>query len=251
MAEPSQGLRVTFLGSGDAFGHGGRLQACVLLEAGGRAYLLDCGASALVSLQRFGVDPASIEGIIVSHLHGDHCGGLPFFILEAQLFSKRERPLLLAGPPGLAAHLPLAMEAAFQGSSAARRRFAVEVQELTPGAAQDWAGIKVTPFAASHPPGEVRLMLRLELGGRVLAYTGDTGWEDGLIPLAQGADLLIAEAYFYDKVVKEHLSYRELRGRLGQLGAKRVMVTHMGPDMLARLGQIDLEAAADGLRLEL
>ncbi|RJX35017.1 MAG: MBL fold metallo-hydrolase [Desulfarculus sp.] len=244
-------MRVTFLGSGDAFGHGGRLQACILLEAGGRAYLLDCGASALISLQRYGVEPNRVEGILVSHLHGDHFGGVPFFVLDAQLFSKRRQPLMLAGPPGLARHLPLAMEAAFPGSSGVQRKFAVQVQELPPGRPQTWGALRVTPFAATHPPGEVRLMLRLELGGRVLAYTGDTGWEDGLIPAAQGADLLIAEAYFYERAVREHLSYRELRDRLGELGAKRTVVTHMAPDMLARLGQIDLEAASDGLRLEL
>ncbi|MBU1156805.1 MAG: MBL fold metallo-hydrolase, partial [Proteobacteria bacterium] len=147
------GLTVKFLGSGDAFGHGGRLQACILLQWEGRRVLLDCGASALISLQRYGVDPGTIDGILISHLHGDHFGGLPFFILDAQLFSKRTRPLLLAGPKGLASRLVDSLEVNFPRASRIQRKFATQVTELTPGPAVEWCGLSVRVAEGLHASG--------------------------------------------------------------------------------------------------
>jgi ribonuclease BN (tRNA processing enzyme) len=113
---------VTFAGSGDAFGSGGRYQACVHLRGPGQAsVLLDCGATSLSALKAAGLDPDEIGTVFVSHLHGDHFGGLPFLILDGQ-FSRRTSPLTIAGPPGTADHLRQAMEIAFPGSSGVRRR---------------------------------------------------------------------------------------------------------------------------------
>jgi ribonuclease BN (tRNA processing enzyme) len=99
------GLTLTFLGSGDAFGSGGRLQTCMLLESDGRRWLLDCGATSLVALRRAGVDPATIDAILISHLHGDHFGGVPFVLLDGQ-FRRGARPLVIAGPRGVEARWP-------------------------------------------------------------------------------------------------------------------------------------------------
>ncbi|MDQ6674970.1 MAG: MBL fold metallo-hydrolase, partial [Chloroflexota bacterium] len=122
-------LDVTFLGSGDAFGSGGRLQACIALRWDGQHVLLDCGASSLIALRRSGIEPTSVDTILISHLHGDHFGGLPFFILDQQ-FSRRERPLLVAGPPGLKARTQQAMEVFFPGSSETRQCFELQWVEL-------------------------------------------------------------------------------------------------------------------------
>ena len=113
------GLRLTFLGSGDAFGSGGRLQTCMLVESDGHRWLLDCGATSLVALRRAGIDPATIDAILISHLHGDHFGGVPFVLLDGQ-FRRGVRPLVVAGPAGVEARVAAAMEALFpapRGSS--------------------------------------------------------------------------------------------------------------------------------------
>lgn len=245
------GLTVRFLGSGDAFGHGGRLQPCILLEWAGRRVLLDCGASALISLRRYVVDPGSIDGILISHLHGDHFGGLPFFILDAQLHSKRSQPLLLAGPCGLSPRLEQAMEVNFPGSSRVQRKFAIQITELEPGPARDWCGLKVEVAEGLHASGAPALALRLEAGGKSVAYTGDTQWVEGLLPLLRGADLLIAEAYFYQRPIKFHLSCQDIMKRRGALNPGRLIFTHMSPDMLAHVGELPGETAQDGLLLNL
>src|SRR5256885_5253601 len=101
-------MRVRFLGSGDALGSGGRFQTCIHVQAAGAQVLLDCGASSLVAMRRFGVDPQAIDAVVLSHLHGDHFGGVPFLILDAQ-FKRRTRPLTVAGPPGVEARVRATM----------------------------------------------------------------------------------------------------------------------------------------------
>jgi ribonuclease BN (tRNA processing enzyme) len=244
---------VTFAGSGDAFGSGGRYQACIHLRAPGRApVLLDCGATSLTALKALGLDPGEIGTVLVSHLHGDHFGGLPFLILDGQ-FARRTSPLTIAGPPGIAERLRQAMEVSFPGSSGVSRRFRVEVVELTPGEATTVGGLGVASWEVNHPSGAPALALRLSVGGAVIAYTGDTAWTDDLVAVAEGADLLIAEAYYYDRAIPYHLRYADLAAHREELTSRQIVLTHMSADMLARAraGQLDDETAHDGLVIEL
>lgn len=240
-------VTVRFLGSGDAFGSGGRFQTCILVDAPGTRFLIDCGASSLVAMRRFGIDPNSIDTIMISHLHGDHFGGIPFVLLDAQLVSRRTRPLLLAGPPGLVERVAQAMEAFFPGSSAVARKFAIETVELVPEAPNAVGLATVTPYVMTHPCGAPPLALRIVCGGRTICYSGDTEWTENLIPAARDADLFIAEAYFYEKKVRYHLDYMTLRAQLDRIGPKRLIVTHMSTDMLAHVDRIDCEHAEDGM----
>ena len=245
-------LAVTFAGSGDAFGSGGRYQACVHLRApDSSAVLLDCGATSLSALKACGIAPGGIGTVFVSHLHGDHFGGLPFLILDGQ-FSRRTSPLTVAGPPGTADRLTQAMETSFPGSSGARRRFGVDVVELAPGGTATVNGVAVSSWAVDHPSGAPALALRLGVSGTEIAYTGDTSWTDELVAAADGADLLIAEAYYYDKAVPYHLRYADLVAHRAGLNCGRIVLTHMSSDMLARAaeGRLAFETAHDGLSIE-
>ncbi|MBM3572643.1 MAG: MBL fold metallo-hydrolase [Alphaproteobacteria bacterium] len=243
-------VSVRFLGSGDAFGSGVRFQTCIMVDAPGTRFLMDCGASSLIAMRRFGVDPNSIDVVLITHLHGDHFGGLPFLVLDGQLVSQRARPLIIAGPPGLVDRLGQAMEVFFPGSSGVTRKFAVEVVELRPEQENAVGLITVTPSVMTRPCGAPPLALRVGCAGRVICYSGDTEWTDALIPAARDADLFIAEAYFYDKSVKFHLDYRTLRRQLDQIRPRRLIVTHMSADMLAHLGELDCEHADDGLTVD-
>lgn len=245
---PSRGVRLQFLGSGDAFGSGGRLQTCIFLEAEGTRCLIDCGASSLSALKRARIDPNDIDVILVSHLHGDHFGGIPFFVLDGQ-FSRRSTRLLIAGPPGLAERVNLAMDVFFPGSAGAQRRFAIEFLELAEGTPATVGALRVTPYEVVHPCGAPPYALRIELEGRTIAYSGDTEWTDRLIPVATDADLFISESYAYDKPVRFHIDLATLLRRRSELGCKRLIVTHMGPDMLAHLAELPVEAAHDGLEI--
>jgi ribonuclease BN (tRNA processing enzyme) len=243
-------VRVRFLGSGDVVGSGARMQACILVEAGAGSFLIDCGASSMIAMRRFGVAPNDIGLILLSHLHGDHFGGIPFFVLDAQLVSRRGQPLVVAGPPGTACRLEEAMEVLFPGLSRVKQRFRLQIVELEPAQPRILQGMTVTPFEVDHPSGASAFALRVEADGRVLTYTGDTAWTDALIPAAGGADLLIAEAYYYEKRIPHHLDYRTLSDHLHELQARRVVLTHMSQDMLDRVGTLECETAEDGKAIE-
>ena len=109
-------VSVQFLGSGDAFGSGGRMQTCLYVDDGDTYCLLDCGISSLIAMRRWGVELVLIDVILATHLHGDHFGGVPFFIVEAQLISKRTKALVIASPPGLATRIRDAIEVMVPGS---------------------------------------------------------------------------------------------------------------------------------------
>lgn len=138
-------VRVTLLGSGDAFGSGGRFQACVSLSAGPARHLIDRGASSLIAMRRSDLAPNWARAILLTHLHGDHFGGVPFFIPDAQLNSRRTAPIVVAGPLGPKRRIEEAMEVLFPGSSGGRRRLEVEPPSrhsppATPAAAPSRSG---------------------------------------------------------------------------------------------------------------
>ncbi|MCU0562803.1 MAG: MBL fold metallo-hydrolase [Desulfobacterales bacterium] len=244
-------MRIHFIGTGDAFGSGGRGQTCIRIETASARVLLDCGATALEGMNRAGIATNTIDAVLVSHLHGDHFGGLPFFLLEAQLHSRRSRPLLIAGPPGVQARVRAAQEVLFPGSSGMVYRFRTDFVELPERRPVDICGLQVTAFPVTHASGAPSYALRLESGGRVFAYSGDAEWSESLPEAANGADLFVCEAYFFDKPMKYHLNYRTLLEHRSSLNCRRLLMTHMSTDLLARLPEVELETAADGLVVDL
>jgi ribonuclease BN (tRNA processing enzyme) len=248
-------VHLQFIGSGDAFGSGGRFQACILLHAPGPPgevgdVLLDCGASSLIALKQQARNPSDVGLVLLSHLHGDHFGGVPFLVLDGQ-FSRRTRPLHVAGPVGVGERVHAAMEVLFPGSTEIERRFELHFHELDQGRALRLAGLVVTPSAVVHSSGAPALALRVQWHGRTIAYTGDTEWTEALVQVARGADLLIAEGYTYQRKIRFHLDVATLRQQARRLGAHRVILTHMSPDALSRLDELGWPAAHDGLTLEL
>ncbi len=189
--------------------------------------------------------------VVVSHLHGDHFGGIPFLILHCQ-FTGRIRPLTIAGPAGVRDRVVAAMEVLFPGSAGVERRFETRFVEI-PGDLRPVPVGAATVRAADvvHASGAPPLALRVELDGKTLAYSGDTEWTEALTDVSRDADVFICEAYTFAKRVRYHLDYASLRERLPHIRARRVVVTHMSADMLDHASQLEVTAAHDGLELVL
>lgn len=238
-------IEIQFLGSGDAFGSGGRFQSCVLVKYSRGQFLIDCGASCLIGMNQYGVNPNHIKIIFVSHLHGDHCGGIPFFLIGSQLLYKRTEPLLIVGPPGMKEWLSQAMEVLFPGSSQVQRKFSLEIIEFKDRCPEIVEDVQAGTYSNVHQ-GDLSFSLRIECDGKVIAYSSDTEWTETLCEAAGNADLFIAEAYYYEKKIKGHMDYITLMSNYSKTGAKRLMLIHMNKDMLAMLDKIECEYAEDG-----
>jgi len=243
-------IRVRFFGSGNAFADGGRSHACIHLTAPGVSLLLDCGGSALPAIRKASAED-TIDAIAVSHLHGDHFGGIPYLVIQ-QHFAGRDRPLSIAGPRELAARLRGAEQSLYPDffGKSGQPRFDVPVVTLGPndvalGGAQVSA-LPVRHIAASDPHG-----IRVRIGGTLIAYSGDATWSEHLARVADGADLFICEATQWDLEDPSHISYRTLMSKRSELRCKRIVLTHLGANTLAHLREIEVEYAVDGAELEL
>jgi ribonuclease BN (tRNA processing enzyme) len=243
-------MKLRFVGSGDAFGSGGRYNTCFHVTGERVNFLVDCGASSLPALRSQGIVRDDIDLVLITHFHGDHFGGVPFLLLDAQ-FTRRTRPLVIAGPKGIGLRLTQLREAMFENSSKREQRFELRVVELKPEVTANFGAVAVTPFAVVHgDSGGPFLGYRIEIEGRIIAYTGDTEWTEALIGLGRDADLFISEAYTFERPVRNHLSLKTLEARLGEIRPKRLILTHMSDDMLGRLDTLAYESASDGLVID-
>lgn len=247
-------MRLTIIGCGDAFGSGGRLQTALHLSAGASRILIDCGASTLIGMHKLGLQPGEIDAVFISHLHGDHFAGLSWLLIDALYVSKRTRPLIVTGPRGIEARFVAATEALYPGMTKTTRPFELNFIEYDEGKRIEIAGAAVTPSEVRHPSGAPPYALRVEVDGKTIAFTGDTGWTENLCRAAKGADLLISECFQYDLHLDLHLDYETIDANFERLGAKRVLLTHMGEAMLAETGKVDRSRyllAEDGMTLDL
>lgn len=243
-------VRVSFLGAGDAFSAGGRHQAGYLVQGDGTSFLLDCGATTLASMKRDRIDPAVIDTIFISHLHGDHFAGLPYFFLEYTYEQPRERPLLIAGPPGTEERVWALYRAVYKENAEDKLPYPLEFIEMPPNQPVHVGPVEIQPFRVPHQERDISLGLRVAVGGRKLLYSGDTGWTNELITQSEDTDLFICECCFFETRLPIHLDYPRIEENRARFATKRMILTHIGREVLARSSQIDMEIASDGLIVE-
>jgi ribonuclease BN (tRNA processing enzyme) len=244
-------MHLQFVGCGDAFGSGGRFNTCFHLVGRDINALIDCGATSLVGLNKLAINRNDINTIFITHFHADHIGGLPFFILESNYVLKRQRALTVAGPPGLRSRYADIMETAFPGSTTVEWSFPLTLREMEIGRRGDIGNVRITPFHVMHDDrAGPCLGFRIEAEGKVIAFSGDTQWTDTVADIGRDADMFICEAYTRDKPVVSHMALNLLERHLPQIRPKRLILTHMSNDMLARRGELPYETAEDGMIVE-
>jgi ribonuclease BN (tRNA processing enzyme) len=237
-------VRVTFIGSGNAFADGGRSHACIHVSAPGVSLLLDCGGSALPAIKRE-IDPEAIDAIAISHLHGDHFGGIPYLVVE-QHFAGRTAPLAIGGPRALAERLRAA-ESALYPDFFRKTKIGFAIQETVLGAQEtELGGALVSALPVKHVQESDPHGLRVRVGDKLVAYSGDAIWSDELARVAKGADLFICDASFFESDDPSHISYRTLMSHRKELDCSRIMLTHLGAETLARIGELEVDHAVDG-----
>jgi ribonuclease BN (tRNA processing enzyme) len=242
-------IRIRFLGTGNAFADGGRSHACIHLEAAGASLLLDCGGASLPAIKK-AMDPATLQGIAISHLHGDHFGGIPYLLME-QHFTGRTAPLAIGGPRELKERAARAGEALYKDFFP-KTAIAYDVSYVTLDATPvAFGGAEVSAHPVQHVAVSDPHGLRVKVDGKLVAYSGDARWSDELPTVAKGADLFICEATNFSQSDPAHLSYRELIANRAKLDCGRIILTHLGAESIAHVAEMELEVAQDGMLVTL
>ena len=245
-------MRVTVLGAGDAFCSGGRRHSGYLVEAGNVGFLLDCGATSLLALKALNIAAERIDFIAISHLHGDHFGGLPFLFLEYTYEKLRTKPLVIIGPPGLEERVRTLYSTMYRELAARGIPFPLQFHEVTPGKVETSHGVTLLPFRVPHQEKDISLGYRVAVDGKAILYSGDCGWNDDLVVHSRGTDLFICECCYFATMTNFHVSYPQIAQahQQGQLGCKRLVLSHIGREVLERIDEVTIECAHDGLVLD-
>lgn len=239
-------MKLHILGCGDAFGSGGRNQSGYLVEAADRLFLMDCGPTTLLAMKRAGLDPRGLDVVFLSHLHGDHFGGLPFFFISYLYECPRDKPLHIAGPAGSEEKVGELYRLMY-GGDVPPTRFHI----LQPDRADVIEGIHVFPFRVPHQVHAISLGLKITYAEKQILFSGDSAWTDLFLSHARGVDLFLCECSFYEQESANHLNYKTLREKLAALACKKLVLTHLGKEMLQRREELDATCAEDGMLIEL
>ena len=248
-------MQITIVGCGDAFGSAGRLQTTYLVESANRKFLIDCGATAQIGLNRLAIDANGIETILISHLHGDHYAGLIWMVLSAQFAIEAQN----AAARGRPADDRRTLQNRGRGAVPWHDRRAARVRDRVCRNRRRQALLPMPTSLSkrsrfSIPSGAPSHALRIAVDGRMIAFSGDTEWVEALVTVAAGADLYITECCAVDRQAKYHLNWRTIEANLPRLTAKLIMITHMNQDMLSFAPSIASERiliAEDGLKIAL
>jgi ribonuclease BN (tRNA processing enzyme) len=249
------GVELTFLGTGDAFASHGRFQSGYIIDTGDCSILMDPGPTSLCAMKSGGFKPADIDVILVSHLHGDHFGGLPFFLLEYIYESPRTTKLILAGPRHLEERAWRLFNTMFPGSKSELEKLEERLKfvVLEPGCDLKVGPIRVAAMRTPHmKPPESSLALRLGLNKRTVVFSGDSGWTEQIVSFSDGADLFLCECtYFASTDLDFHMNYPTLLANRERFKVGRMILTHVGREVLERIEDVKLETAYDGMKVRI
>ena len=242
---------VVFVGTSDAFGAGGRRQSAIVVRGPRGGVLLDCGGTTCTGLTDLGIARDEIDAVLVSHFHGDHFGGIPLLLLAALYEDDRRHPLVIAGPPGIEQRVRALADAVGHGIEDREWSFPLIFEELPAGRECEIGPVRARSFEAVHQPDACPHGYVIDTGAHQIAYTGDTGWFDGLPDHVNGSDLFICECTYHSFSFEYHLNLDQLVERRDRFDVGGMVLTHLGSEMADRRGRIDFRTADDGLVIKI
>ena len=235
------------LGSGDAFHSGRKLHTSFYLNSPRVKILIDCGVTTLFALKKEGISSNQIDVIIITHFHGDHFGGLPFLLLDAQKIAKRKNSLRIITPEGGQEKLKQLFDLLYPDSwEKIYTDLDLSFGTYAAGEKLKADEFRLIPFQVIHSEIAMSHAVKLEVDGKVIGYSGDTEWTPVLAEISDQADLFICECNFYEKQVQGHLNYKILSENSSLFNCKKIVLTHMGQEMLEKESVSDFEFCKDG-----
>lgn len=216
---------ITFIGTGNAFAPTRYWSSFLVNDR----VLFDAPPTLLAHLKRLRKDPGDIEVIFISHFHGDHYFGLPFLLLEYAELAPRKRDLTIVGPPGVAKRAQSLTDLAFSNVFRKDRGYGLHFIEVQDGVEAAAGDVRFVARKVFHVQGLECFGYRAVIGGKTIAYSGDTVMCDALVPLADGADVFVCECSCWGDNCGPHLNpanVMELHSRISP--QTQFILTHIG-----------------------
>lgn len=237
---------VQIIGNGDAFGSGGRYHTSFLTHTGTSTFLIDFGATSVYGLAENNINTDTIDFIIISHFHGDHYGGIPFFLLDAIFVKKRTKPLTIIGPKGCKERVESLTNLLYPEILGKIESFDLFFEEFSLEKSLKIKEIIIEALPVIHSPESNPHGLRISFGSKTIAFSGDTEWSDNLYLLSKNSDLFICECNYLDGMRKGHLSHEVLVNKKPKIETRRMLLTHMGEQMIEHSHTIQFEVSEQG-----
>jgi ribonuclease BN (tRNA processing enzyme) len=216
-------MRLTVLGGCGAWPDAGQACSGYLVEYDGFRLLVDLGYATVPRLLEW-VTADQVDAVFISHGHPDHCADLNPLLRARALRDHPPAPLPVYALPG-------ALDAVLALDRPGMLAHAYVLHEFSAG-----SHLNIGPFRAQTrllPHWVPNAGVRLTAGGRVFAYTGDTGPSPDVVELARDADLLLAEATYVDQVPEDSRRYlssaRQAGRQAADAGARHLLLTHLWP----------------------
>jgi ribonuclease BN (tRNA processing enzyme) len=234
-------LELTFIGSGNAFVSRGN---CWNGFVANKRVLFEAPPSALMSLNRFGIDPGELQFVVISHHHGDHFLGLPMLILHWKHIGL-SGPVTIIGPPRTRANTEEIASRVFPGLF--DEPMAIEWSEVGPGQTFQSPGFGLRAVAVEHDKRLVCLGFACQIDGRRLSYTGDAAFGTGVLDIGRDSEVLVAECTSRSDEMESHMNLVNDISRLRTEidSSAHILLTHLG-DELEDTGLHRTVATTDG-----
>jgi len=245
-------LELACLGTADALGTGGgRHCAGYRVRNQDTQILLEAGPGILSQLKARQQDMAAVDGVALSHLHGDHFAGLPFLLLEYEHQTRREKPFIVLGPPGTESRVRRLLDLLYWESRGRQFRFPLEFIEMVDNSQAEIGGFRLSSFTVPHQETEVSLGYQVCGDGQNLVFSGDTPWTEKLLHESENADLLLCECTDLEHSSGKHIRYVDIERHRASFSCGDLLLTHLGPEVHARVDQIPETTATDSLVVEI
>ena len=246
---------VTVLGSSNAFNSAGRGNSCYWVHDHLGHYVVDFGPTAPLKCQNLKMPLDQLDAVYITHLHGDHIGGLATLMLDLNYVQNRTRSLKVAGPKGTRARLELLYRVMYPGVLPENLNFQIEYQEWDRSDEQEVFGRTVKSIPAIHDLLAHPCSIAIDNESHRLVFSGDTGWNEDLIELSNQADLFFCECSYEVYLFDGHLSLEEILPQRHRFQCQRLILTHMGTEArkaaLKKAQKYNLMVAEDGMQITL
>ncbi|HEV7896563.1 MAG TPA: MBL fold metallo-hydrolase [Planosporangium sp.] len=216
-------MRLTIVGCAGSFPGPESACSAYLVEADGFRLLIDFGVGSLSALQRYS-GLYAVDAVLLTHLHADHIfDACSYVVARRYAPGGALPPIPMYAPSGA----PERLATAYGGPDERPADDVYSFYALQPGTFPI-GPFQVTVDRVNHPIETYGV--RVEHGGRVLAYSADTAPCEALVRLAHGADAFLCEASYLDGVDNPpdlHLTGREAGEHAAKAGVGRLLLTHL------------------------